>query len=168
MHIVNTISRKHSLKTLNLKAKKMDLSGWIAEKIKMSKSPEHFCLLMGGRYFQNFNCLCVECLTGGEVRREELWRWASNGLPDPRWKLKVLWILSGHQHLVVYKTLSQLHNCFFCQPLQRSLAKSISLGLKIYSFQTMLAGDSTCSCCLAYARNFGVIMLWDGQGRKPN
>ena len=48
---VTTISRKHSLKTLNLKAKKMNLSGWIAEKIKMSKSPEYFCLLMGGKIF---------------------------------------------------------------------------------------------------------------------
>ena len=48
----STISRKHSLKTLNLKAKKMDLSGWIAEKIKMSKSPEHFCLLMGEDIFK--------------------------------------------------------------------------------------------------------------------
>ncbi len=43
----STIFRKHSLKTLNLKARKMDLSGWIAEKIKTSKSPEHFCLLIG-------------------------------------------------------------------------------------------------------------------------
>lgn len=62
----STIPRKYSLKTLNLKAKKMDSLGWIAEKIKVSKILEYFSLLMGDDVY---NTLTICALNTSFVAR---------------------------------------------------------------------------------------------------